>query len=125
MAYYAPRQHGITGKWHFTLQEGNAIKAVGPCAEECPGHDSAHEAVVHYALWLFRRHAVISKGGLFGSCRVCGMLTNQYFTFATKGVRLCVEHMDDGSFLRFVDFGSLMHAEYSPTEPEGIVSHGI
>jgi hypothetical protein len=51
---YMPRQIAggpNAGKWHYTAgsDEGGGIYPVGACAENCAGHESAHEAELHHA----------------------------------------------------------------------------
>jgi hypothetical protein len=39
------------GKWRYTAgsDEGGGIFAVGACAEDCEGHDTAEQAEIHHA----------------------------------------------------------------------------
>ena len=51
---YKPRQirgGDNAGKWHYTVgsDEDGATYPIGACADGCPGHDTAHLAVVHFA----------------------------------------------------------------------------
>lgn len=53
MNYYRSRERTengqATGTFHYTVQHGTggAIRAVGPCAENCPGHATRDEAWRH------------------------------------------------------------------------------
>jgi hypothetical protein len=48
MRYSAARQRQSDGKWDWTTQRGEAVYAVPPCGDGCPGHDTKEEAERHY-----------------------------------------------------------------------------
>jgi len=114
--YFAPRQHMVTGKWHFTVQEGDMVRPVGPCADDCPGHDTGDDAILHYAGHLIDERKTVIRDGNFVTCLICGGKTNRRVRIGNKELHLCQDHMDTKTLLRFVDLGTLMREEHGAPE---------
>lgn len=83
MNYYGPRQLADadgrpSGLWHYTVRNGDAVWAIGYCADGCPGHDTPEVAMEHQRQYEVD-HAVLD-GTVYTSyhaCQVCGRLTNR------------------------------------------------
>ena len=56
MNYYGAREITKDGKptglYHYTVRNDNVIRPVGPCADDCRGHETKEEACEHYRQWL-------------------------------------------------------------------------
>jgi hypothetical protein len=64
--YYAAREisdtNGAgTGRWRYTVRNGKSVRAIGSCADGCPGHATAAEACEHYRVHLIANASWRSK----------------------------------------------------------------
>lgn len=81
-----------TGKWHFTQMRDKKIWPVGPCAEDCSGHDTPEEAAEHYRQYLISEAEYTIKFGNPVKCRVCGEPTKKGMQVGQSTYSLCRRH---------------------------------
>lgn len=87
------------GKWHYTCgnTSGTNVFAVGGCAQDCPGHDTEREALVHFvdsvAAGEFRQTEV---DDVMRKCVECGEFTRHVAMLwedpFVRGINVCRHH---------------------------------
>jgi hypothetical protein len=107
------------GKWYTVVIERQVTRRVGYCALECPGHDSAAEALAHHLqyqldretdLWLERRVAP-------RECEICGEPTTLRARLGrdTQLFILCRQHQSTASLQKL--FGERIARQAASAAP--------
>jgi hypothetical protein len=89
-----------TGRFRFTKENAGIIFPVGPCALDCPGHDTAEEACEHY------RQGILDSEWTKGhdedeqrTCAICKEWTHEslYHPGTMNYFDLCQKHQNKES----------------------------
>lgn len=130
---YEPREIQVKGKgtglFHYTraIYPGEAVKAVGYCAESCPGHPNWWEAREHFRQYLLDKRVHYcgeELGGDLKECGICGTLTRgrafiEFWSYEEGprwAFRLCEHHRTRADFERLFVLGEFIIVEWIPMD---------
>ncbi len=64
------------GKWHYTEKYRDTVRAIGYCANGCPGHATAEGAAEHYKQYMLDIASYENqRWECEEPCRICGAAT--------------------------------------------------
>lgn len=98
-----------TGLWRYTVESGNIVRAVGYCADDCPGHPTEEGAREHYKEFMLDKH--LELGGMHRDrqrrCKVCDTWTQKFARVDDHHFSLCEEHCSRAEVAKLYKISSI------------------